>query len=502
MSNDFPQLRLPKRFEDLEREISKMDSDISQIVQKVDTAAARIEKLIRQVRDGGLGRFELFLGTSGSGKTTFFRTLNMFTEGADVREVPKNLPLNEIASHIRGSFVNTNTKALVWVLYDRDNLQVLEEEAKDFFESLRVLFREVAGKVVIVWPITDIPMANLLATSAWQIGRDSVVDVISKGIFNFQGVPKDKYPLIAELTTRNFSPGQSLETFGLTTDIVNPLVSASETISEFYSRLEDKSAEINGLYQDILKDRVIPKVWILVAGDNNKDLNLTVAHLTQGTEKQIDIDRILAFLDNPGKDAAYLKAWQDRRQQIAFVMRKFDVRLFELPPNAALAAIRVFGDEAAKAPLNLKNTNKATAIDTLSKTAFIRLLLGEDMARNATLTPTDPQTASEYKRIQAISNSNDKRFNKALSELIIAVLASKNIHADVSSEKQAPNSNLKPDILVTMADGSVVCLEPTWRTTGEEIPGELEAKQNTLSVGHIQKYLLEKVLEYVKDLGL
>jgi hypothetical protein len=40
----------------------------------------------------------------------------------------------------------------------------------------------------------------------------------------------------------------------------------------------------------------------------------------------------------------------------------------------------------------------------------------------------------------------------------------------------------------------------TWRSTGAEIKGEVASKQNTLSTGHIQKYILEKVMEYVKEL--
>jgi len=83
MQTDYPKLRLPKRFEALEREAKNTGADISQIVQRIDSATARIETLVRQVRDGGLGRFELFLGKSGSGKTTFFKTLGHFFEGID-----------------------------------------------------------------------------------------------------------------------------------------------------------------------------------------------------------------------------------------------------------------------------------------------------------------------------------------------------------------------------------------------------------------------------------
>jgi hypothetical protein len=68
--------------------------------------------------------------------------------------------------------------------------------------------------------------------------------------------------------------------------------------------------------------------------------------------------------------------------------------------------------------------------------------------------------------------------------------------------KLDPRSNLRPDILIEFEDGRVICLEPTWRTTGTAIPGEMTEQQSSMTVGHIQQYLLAKILEYLKDLGL
>lgn len=502
MTTQFPILKLPKRFEALEREVTSTGTDISQIVQRIDRAAARIETLVRQVRDGGLGRFELFLGKSGSGKTTFFRTLQRFFDGVQIEAIENTIPLSDLSNHIRERRYGNDQKIVVYVLYDRDNEKVTYDDAKDFFESLRVLFRETHGQVVIAWPITDENSVKILSKAAWEIGRDSIVDVITKGIYGFEGVPRTSYYEIADLTTRNLEPGQTLETFGLTKEVTNSLIAESETIAEFYSRLEAKSAEINDTYKDILKEKVIPKVWILVGGDENQDLNLTVSTLTQGTEKQIDIDRVLKFLDDPSNDSAYLKDWQQRRQQVAFIMRRLDVRLFELPPNAGLAAIRLYGDDIAKAPLNLKSINKKTGLEAISNTAFMRIILSSGPARNATLRPTDDQTANEYRRVQVHARKNDKRYNKALASAVLELLHSSQIAGTVTPERKLKDGNLKPDILIELENGDVFCLEPTWRTSGKEIPSEIEGKQNTLSVGHIQKYLLEKVLEYAKELGM
>ncbi|MEZ6143609.1 MAG: hypothetical protein R3B84_23845 [Zavarzinella sp.] len=492
-------LVLPKRYEALEREARDSDLELSRIIQRIDTAANRIENLLRQVRDGGLGRFELVLGKSGSGKTTFFRTLQRFFEGIRVASVPNDVPLTEVANHIRAHSQWQNTP-VIWVMYDRDNPAEDKDTIRQFCESLRVLFREDAGRIVLCWPITDEDKAREISDIAWAIGRDSVVD-LDRGVYNFTGVPKQHFYDIADITSRSLRGG-SLEVFGLTKDVAEPLAVESQTIAEFYTRLEQKSAEINEHYREILKDKTVPSVWILVGGDDARDLNLTIATLTQGTQKQVDIDRLLTFLDDPELDAGYLKEWKKRRAELAYLMRLLDVRIFELPPNVALAAVRAHGSDEAKRNLKLKTVNPTAADSTFSNAGFVRAIKGEDLSSRAYLRTTEEETANEYRRLQSRARGEDKKFNKALGNALSRILEDDNVDVQVASEVKAPQGNLKPDIRISFSTGRVICLEPTWRSTGKGIEGELESKQNTLTVGHIQKYLLEKVLNYVKDLNI
>lgn len=499
MSN-LPTLNLPKRFEALERQAHENKYDLTSVVQRIDTDAARLETLLRQVQFGGLGRFELFLGKSGAGKTTFFRTLTRFFQGTDVHAVPSTIPLNGIADHISARSKSLQGRQ-VWVMYDRDNQTVSSQEAFEFMETLRVLFRKPEGAIVICWPLTDENSAKVVSTAAWSVGRDSVVDVETKGLYMFMGPPKDSYAKIAELTTRSFR-GDGLETFGITSDLMVPLIAESETIAEFYSRLETKAAEITGRYKDLLKNKPIPSIWILVGGDDSRELNLTVASLTQGVNKSIDIDRITNFLDNPNLDAAYLKEWKKRRSQVAYLMRLLDVRLFELPPNVALAAVRAFGDNEIKNPLTLQKATPAIAIDTIGRAPFFRALIGEEFGQTGYLKATEPETKNEYIRVQVSAKSGDKKLNKCLAENLKQAFESKGIEATISAEVQNEHDNLKPDIAIKFKDGRIICLEPTWRSTGTEVPGQVLARQNTMTVGHIQMYVLDKVLNYVNELGI
>lgn len=497
--NNLPILNLPKRYEALERQATAQQYDLTSVVQRIDSAAARLETLLRQVQFGGIGRFELFLGKSGAGKTTFFKTLTKFFLGTEVHEIPSNIPLSQVANYIESRHAKDD-KRHVWVMHDRDNQLVSEPEAFEFLETLRVLFRKPEGAVVLCWPLTDENSAKIISDKAWSVGRDSVVDIEYKGLYNFHGPEKETYLKIAELTTRSLK-GDGLETFGITDDLARPLLQESETIAEFYSRLEAKAAEITGRYKDLLKDKPIPSVWVLVGGDDSRELNLTVASLTQGIGKAIDIDRITNFLDNPALDAAYLKEWKKRRSQIAFLMRLLDVRLFELPPNVALSAVRGFGDDDLKSTLNLKKNSISVTADTLGRAPFFRALCGEEIGQTGYLRATEDETKYEYIRIQVSAKSGDKKLNKCLAEAINHTFKTKEISADVTAEKQNDHDNLKPDVLIRFSDGRVVCLEPTWRSTGAEVPGEIKSRQNTLTIGHIQMYVLEKVLGYVNELG-
>ena len=207
-------------------------------------------------------------------------------------------------------------------------------------------------------------------------------------------------------------------------------------------------------------------------------------------------------MDNPESDAAYLKEWKKRRSQVAFLMQVLDVRLFELSPNVALAAVRAFGEDDIRAPLTLKKASKNIAIETIGRASFFRALCEEGMPSSGYLRSTEEETKNEYIRIQVSAKSADKKLNKCLGDAVRHALESKGIVSTVTVEKQNAHDNLKPDVLISFDGGRIVCLEPTWRSTGAAVGTEIKARQNTLTIGHIQMFVLEKVLGYVYELGL
>jgi hypothetical protein len=496
-------LNLPGRFEKLETESREAGSDLAGIIERVDSACTEIETILREIKTGGIGRLQVLHGYSGSGKSTFLHGLQYFFQNIDIVKIPRAHPLEKFADFIREDSLHRKEHRL-YIVHDRDNPTETDAQLRLAFENLRSLFRTEHGRVLVVWPITDSEKATNIAQIAWEIGRDSLLGIRTK-VYTFIGLPRDRFTRVADATTRALNAGENLEAFGVGSSVAAELARQSETIGEFYSRLNARSAERNASVLSLLKARTRPHVWVVVPGDDLKELDRTISSLTQGTRNRLDIDKIAEFLDNEENKSAYLTEWRARRADMAYLMRILDVRLFELPPNAALAAIRCYGADSTKAGLQKKNETADNCSDVFSRTRLGQALLDPDAPLQLRVRDTSDEMGKEFVAIQQLAAKGDKALNKAVALALSEYLQHNARQVSVVSEKQAiPGSQLCPDIQLPEVDGSIICLELTWRSTGKNLvvaSGDRKP-QNTLTAGHIMKYLLEKVMEYVKDLKL
>lgn len=494
---DFNLLKLPPRFEILKQEIEDLGLDINQIVFDVHNANKEIEDLLKAVKFGSIGKFRLFLGNSGSGKTTFLQTLSNFFIDIDVIPINRKTSLDEIPDFIRAEKTDKHS---IFIIEDRDNPSESIEDLRDFFEELRFLFRKPEGRVLLIWPITDKDSAKTIGDLAWDVGRESLTP-IDGATYNFIGLDKSEFYNVADITSKNIN-GANLESYGLTKEDTDKLLKKVETIGQYFSELEQFSIRLNCETEVFLKDKLIPKVWILLPGDEATEIDRTVKSLTQGIKNRIDIDRFIATLDDSTNKSAYLNDWRSKRNKAAYLMRLLDVRLFPVYPSLALASIRANGTNSVKNALKKKTESKEKAIETIKKASFYKLLFDDYSSIETSPTASTLAQSTEYIRLQKDSDTNDKLLNQAIGDTLIDALDSDNVNAEVYIEKQKlEGMNLQPDILIKIDDKNVICLEPTWRSTGREIEGEISKKQNSLTIGHIQQYVLNKAMEYVKELG-
>lgn len=492
---------LPKRYEILERQVHEKGGEMSKIIRKIDAASSHLESLLGKISVGGTGQFQLFVGESGSGKTTFLRTLPDFYDKLNSYYFSRNHFFKDIISKIKSSSHIDGFK--VFIIDERDNPIVNETELREFFEDLRVLFRTKEGNVLVIWPITDTKAAKIIGDIAWEVGKESI-SPNSGPQYNFFGLNKSLYFDVADDTIRSLNNGESLDSFGITKEITDDLLKKCSTIGQFYSKIEDFAIQINEKTWKILEEKVRPKIWVLVPGDTSTELERTVRSLTQGIDSKVDIDRMCAYLDDDSNKSAYLNDWRKRRTDAGFLFRFLDVRLFSVSPNLALSAVRVYGADSTKSNLKKKSEAKKICHDLVRRSDFYRALTNQTDSSKKSVRATKEEAQSEYLRLQQNAKSGDRELNKAVAKAIEAVLEEDGFKGiSIKCEKQElRGTNLKPDIEIDLSITEVVCFELTWRTSGKEVPGEISTKQNTLGTGHIQKYILEKVMEFVKELGI
>lgn len=504
--NTLPNLELPKRWEFLEQRALAAGLDPSQFVERVPHAADRIDYLLQRVRTGGGGMFEVFFGLSGSGKTTFLKTLPKLFQNVRLFSFPKDAALTELPKFILDSYVPNETAVRIILVERRDNPLPRDLDAvADTFAELLETFRDPRGAVLVLWPITREPSARKIATEAWDTGRDSMVDTKSRGFYQFLGLSKDRFYAITDTTTRNLT-GDGLEAFGITEGVAADLVRGSQTIADFFSAVDLHAEEQRDRTWSILKAHVRARLWIVLPGDLPSAIRSTVSSLTQGSRNRIDLDLVAEFVDQPANKAIYVADWKARRAAMAHLLRAIDLRLFPLPPNVSLAAIRAFGDEKTRSLLKqptvkLDDAKAAMRASRLYKAILTEL--GVDTTPYAGANRDVEETANEYRRVQAAAGKGDKQLNKAIALLVEACLTEDAPDARVTPEKQSlPNCELKPDVNIRIAEDDFICLEPTWRSTDKGIPGELDGGQNTLAEAHMKKYVLDKATQYVKGLDL
>jgi len=486
------QLKLPSRFEILEREINNQGLRVENIVKKVEPAHKEIENLLKQIQIGSIGKFKFFLGTTGSGKTTFLKTFPEFFRNIEAISIPKSENLENIISYIKE---NTSESQRIFIIEDRDNPNENTEDLKVFFEDLRAFFRTKDGKILIIWPITNEESCNMISKMVWDVGGDSITSH-DGAIYNFKGLDKSVFYKVADITTQNLN-GVSLGEYGIEESDSKDIINNSDTIGHFFSKLQLKSAEINQNTESFLIEKEIPRVWILLPGDESTEIERTVASLTKGVKNQIDIEKLIALIDDDSKTNAYLNDWRQRREKAKFLLKLIDVRLFPIFPNHSISCVRTFGDQQLKIDLSKKTETSENTIEIVKKSALYKVIFDDLKSAGKSATKSTSTQIAEYRAFQKLSGDKDKLLNYSLGQGLINAFSDDGISSiEVVIEKtEIKGLNLKPDIMLRIKNDEIICLEPTWRSTSSG------GGTNTMTSGHIQQYVLKKAMEYIKDLG-
>lgn len=466
-------LFIPDRFDMLKR---KADDKLQTIIVPVDDALQEIDLRRRGMRAAGRGGFLILRGDSGSGKSTFLHTLDLFRE--------RHITLSIERSDEIGSFLKrlgpATCELRILVIEGREalrdtDLSELEAALHDINSFLRT---ERGEHTIIAWPCNADDLQSALIDTARRIGGDALLGTAEPYI-NFAGPPKNQYLDIGKRTVATLNQGASIHDLGVSEDNAQEFIEASPTVGSFMGRLREALLQnLNEVDNHLNKERC--RLWVVVIAGNDPDND--VAALTRGNLNTADIDRLLS-----ATQANVVEELRRYPEKIGIISAALDAKILHVPVLAALAAARSYHN-SGKLKTLMEQANLSTSRDNQAKARIESselglALLGSGQGTRTRGPKVGSNTIDAFEKLVDIASNDDQALNEALGRVLVD---SGRITSFLTEQDLGDGLIRRTDILATTASGPIR-LEIMWRKKAGR--------------ADIANYTLTKLFNYGRAIG-
>lgn len=443
-------LFVPDRFDALKRRAA---AQLKEIVVPVDAGLDQIQSLVRDMAAAGRGGFLILRGDSGSGKSTFLSTLDLFLDEVEVAALTAEHTVKEVLESIG----QPKRRLRVIVLEGRDALRDVDPRTLEAaIHAINAFIRGAAGeRTLIVWPVNADDLEARLVETAQRVGADSLLGV-GEPSYRFSGPPQSQYLDVASKTVAALNQGASLADLGISDERANALATQAGTIGQFLGLIRSSLLELQGQLDTLLKKERC-RLWIVVASAN--DTEGDIAGLTRGASSAVDIERLMSATE--ANVVQELKRFPDKLGILGSVL---DAKLLLLPPVTALAIARDFADDKLSALMTANGLSTARQNDAQSRlesTDLAKALKGETMGTRTRGPKPGTNTVDAFKKLAEIASKNDVALNRSLGKVLTAaqLITKYELEKDLGTGLKR-----KTDLFCETTEFGVVRLELMWRS--------------------------------------
>lgn len=466
------QFLLPDRFEGLSE--SANDSDIAKIIIPVKYGLDKIQDIYEEICSTNRGSFLILKGESGSGKTTFLRTINIFIENVEILTISNNSDIIEFISKLS----ECRECLRIIIIEGRESiLDMGHTEVTAAIHTINSFIRSPKGKKsLVVWPCNDENIVENLVETSQTVGGSSLLD-FEDTYFIFSGPEKHQFVQIAKQTVQLLNHGKTLLDFGVTDETAADYIEKSNTIGE-YLKLINAEVRKNKRFVNNLHVKEHFKMWVIVLGKNEPSKD--VEALTKGEFLDADIQRLLV-----STEANIVQDIKKIPDKIALLANYLDTKIIYVSIVDALSIVRSYAnDELIKIMkskgLSVKKDPKIK--ERLANTELVRMILADTKLKGKKGT-TGSNSINAFGKLLEISVSNDTLLNDAFGNALV-----KNGYVDSYLTEQNLGTGLtrRTDLLCT-SQMEHLRLEFMWRTS--------------TSKADIANYTLNKLYNYGRVIG-
>jgi DNA (cytosine-5)-methyltransferase 1 len=209
-THNFPPLVFPQRWELLKAETEKRNVPIKPLIMPVQKALGEIEKERRQILETSMGRLFIISGVSGSGKSTFLNSLDLFIDGVSVQTITvREIDRVEVIEDKLATLKRENAALSVVVLEGKESPGALKSDELDILlTTINKDFRLSLGrKTLFVIPTTSQSVAQTISQRAADIGG---MTTRSRPFYVFSGPPRSEYEQITDRMLRALNQSSSV----------------------------------------------------------------------------------------------------------------------------------------------------------------------------------------------------------------------------------------------------------------------------------------------------
>jgi DNA (cytosine-5)-methyltransferase 1 len=476
-SQDRLLLFVPDRFDVLERR-AKHQHELKNIIVAVDDALASLDDTYSDIVAAGRGSFWVFRGSSGSGKSTFLHTVNLFRPEVETLSIQSDEPVPQTLTDLRKA-EPVLKKLRIIVIEGREALTdfSVDQLEKDL-HSINSFIRSKSGeRTLVVWPCNADDLEERLIKLAERIGADSLLGV-GDPVYRFQGPPQDQYIEIATRTIETLNEGASLVDLGVLEYRAKQLIQQAETIGKYLNLLRQELRKNEKNVEKLFAQEKC-RMWIVVIAGNNPEQE--VAALTRGGYSKADIPCLMN--STQANVVEYLKRYSDK---IGILGTVLEAKVIYLPiATARSIVIKYANDELrekmiqAKMPLR----KEAKADDRLMKSELAQAFQASPKGLSRTNSPSR-SSREPFEKLTIIAQKNDELLNLAIGKGLKAC----GLVSDCKTEAELRGRiKLRSDLLCT-TDSGLVRVELMWTKWANR--------------ADIANYVLKKLQSYGQAIGL
>jgi hypothetical protein len=351
MFEPIPELVIKTRWERLEQAINK-DTHAKTIIRPVPDAIQVISRLIMSVRATNDCKILVIKADSGTGKTTFLNTLDLYIhDHTGTKLTIQTIDLfnvvnaDDFSSELRQLDIKEGAVNIV-VLEGKETPGDIDSDFIDgVISRINRFSRNHNQPMLVVIPTNEDTVAKRWVSVAAKTGGLSPTSLPEgQTWYDFPGVPRNKYIEIAEETIRILNSSREITDFGISASEMVHMADMSDTIGAFLEALTAKNVHIRTATQQRLEKRT--KVWVVFCCPDRTaydQLYSRVDAMVLNKDFRVSPEKLISSVQDNAQTRKFDNeiAWPKLLHTLNFL----DIRVVNLPIVTMINAALAFGDE-------------------------------------------------------------------------------------------------------------------------------------------------------------